>query len=298
LQQFPFFNQIIFILKTYLSIIIAAIFLLLLSSCSKSSSSTQSAQLIFQFKFDSTQERLDNFGQPSTIPAGNAGQSPVFNVMSAHYVELTPTALTALGNGDVLYKAPEVTTGGSSAIDFSKAILTKEGGTFLSVPLSSVTPGSYEYLRVSLAYQNYDIKFSASGQNLTGTVASFIGFDTYISSYKIKDSSVSVNANELQGYWGFENIYKVITGESKNTTVPNPISTTSPIPAGSCVVTGAFAQPLTITGKETQNIVITVSLSTNKSFEWKDVNGNGIYEPLNGDSVVNMGIRGLIPIVN
>ncbi len=241
---------------------------------------------------------MDNFGQPSTIPAGNAGQSPVFNVMSAHYVELTPTALTALGNGDVLYKAPEVTTGGSSAIDFSKAILTKEGGTFLSVPLSSVTPGSYEYLRVSLAYQNYDIKFSASGQNLTGTVASFIGFDTYISSYKIKDSSVSVNANELQGYWGFENIYKVITGESKNTTVPNPISTTSPIPAGSCVVTGAFAQPLTITGKETQNIVITVSLSTNKSFEWKDVNGNGIYEPLNGDSVVNMGIRGLIPIVN
>jgi hypothetical protein len=61
-------------------------------------------------------------------------------------------------------------------------------------------------------------------------------------------------------------------------------------------VTGAFTTPLTITGNETKDIKVTVSLSTNKSFEWKDHNLNGIFEPLDGDSVVNMGIRGLIPI--
>jgi hypothetical protein len=62
-------------------------------------------------------------------------------------------------------------------------------------------------------------------------------------------------------------------------------------------VTGQFAAPFTVTGNETVNDTIVVSLSTNKSFEFIDPNHNGVYEPLNGDTVVNMGIRGLIPIV-
>jgi hypothetical protein len=69
-------------------------------------------------------------------------------------------------------------------------------------------------------------------------------------------------------------------------------------------VTGRFPVSLTITGTETSDIVVTVSLSTNKSFEWKDKNSDGQFEPINGttlaveDTVVDMGIRGLIPIVN
>ena len=277
-------------------IFIAAI-LFCLSSCSKEHEQHANTipQLVFVFKFDSTQERLNNIGLLDLMPAGNSGQSPLFNTMSSHYVELAPNAFTALGSGDVLYRAPEVTTGGSNAIDFSKSVQAKEGETFLSVPLDEVTPGTYQYLRVSLAYQNYGIKFNVLGQNLTGTVASFIGFNTYISNYKIKDSTVTVNANKLQGYWGLETAYGVFSGDAPATTVPNPIASTSPIPAGSCVVTGAFTTPLTITGNETNDIKVTVSLSTNKSFEWKDHNLNGIYEPLDGDSVVNMGIRGLIP---
>jgi hypothetical protein len=280
-----------------LSVLIFAVAILFcLSSCSKEhEKANSSAKLVFVFKFDSTQQRLNNIGLPDAIPAGNSGQSPLFNTMSSHYVELAPNAFTALGSGDVLYRAPEVTTGGSNAIDFSQSVLAKEGETFLSVPLDEITPGTYQYLRVSLAYQNYGIKFNVLGQNLTGTVASFIGFNTYISNYKIKDSTVTVNANKLQGYWGLETAYGVVSGDAATTTVPNPIASTSPIPAGSCVVTGAFTTPLTITGKETKDIKITVSLSTNKSFEWKDDNLNGIFEPADGDSVVNMGIRGLIP---
>ena len=51
-----------------------------------------------------------------------------------------------------------------------------------------------------------------------------------------------------------------------------------------------------ITGNETEDIEIVVSLSTNQSFEWID-NGDGYFEPAAGDVVVDMGIRGLIPIV-
>ncbi len=264
-------------------------------------------RLIMKFKFDSTQVRLGAFGDPVSVPAGHGAQSPRFNGMSSHYVEFTPTAWTALGEGSVVYQSPSTTAGGTTAIDFSHEVIVGNGGTFLNIPLSTLNPGTYEWLRVSLAYQNYDVNFRYTDPtfgpfNLTGSLASFIGYNTYISSYQVGQQSVTVNGNRLQGYWGFEvNNPPVptapITGQAPGTTVVNPLFGTSAIPAGSCVVTGGFAQPLTITGNETQDVTITVSLSTNKSFEWSDLAGDNIYEPLAGDTVVDMGIRGLIPIV-
>jgi hypothetical protein len=53
---------------------------------------------------------------------------------------------------------------------------------------------------------------------------------------------------------------------------------------------------MVITGNETDDIVVEVSLSTNDSFEWID-NGDGIYEPEVGDVVIDMGVRGMIPTV-
>lgn len=266
------------------------------------------ARLIFKFKFDSLQARLDGFGNPSVLPSNHQAQSPVFNSMSAHYIELAPGPLTPLGSGAVLYKADETLAGGSKAIDFSKSKLVNDGGEIYSVALNTLAAGTYQYLRVSLAYQNYNIRFKSGSYYGNGTLASFIGYNSYISNYKIKDSSVVVNTNKLQGYWGFE--YNVlgyggtVKGQAPGAiTVPNPISSTSPIPAGSCVVTGAFVNdsknisPLVITGKETEDIVITVSVSTNKSFEWEEKSGDSYYEPQAGDVVVDMGVRGMIPII-
>jgi hypothetical protein len=254
-------------------------------------------QLIVKFKFDSTQVRLGNLGQPVSVPAGNAAQSPVFHKISAHYVELAPSMYTQLGAGEIIYHGPETTQGGPSAVDFEQAIVVGEGETFLSIPLKDIAPGTYEWLRVSLTYQNYEIKYRASGFNLTGRLGSFVGFITYITNYVLDSQNVSVNANKSQGYWGFETVGQVFEGQAPGTTVPNPINATSPVPAGSCVVTGQFASGFTITGNETQNIVLTISLSTNNSFEWEDSNGNGIYEPADGENVVDMGLRGLVPLV-
>ncbi len=261
---------------------------------------TPTYNLVFKYHFDSTQVRLNNFGQPTGIPAGNGAQSPRFNLMSSHYIELATDSLTLLGNGEILYRAPETSIGGSAAIDFSQSIKAGEGQSFYTIPLKSLAAGTYKWLRISLAYQNYDIRFRAAGFDLNGTLASFIGFNTYITSFAPSDSNVVVNGNRLQGYWafeidtmGFNNIY---SGQATGTTVPNPLSLTSPVPAGSCVVTGAFDQPLVITGNETKDIVINVSLSVNNSFEWTDVAGDNIYEPA-VDAVVDMGIRGVIPYV-
>ena len=214
---------------------------------------------------------------------------------------MAPSATTALGSGAILYHAPETTNGGSTAIDFSQATVKKSGEVYLEIPLKDVPVGNYEWVRLSVSYQNYDVKFHYAGQPYTGTIASFVGFKNYITSFLVKNQSVAVNANKSQGYWAFESIAGVQTGQSLSgsTTVPNPLASTSPIPAGSCVVTGQFANPFSITGNEKNNITVIMSLSINKSFEWKDLNGNGKWDvdPGSGEDVVDMGLRGLIPIV-
>ncbi len=284
------------------SIIAIAIAALLFQSCQKDTGAgTSEAKINFIFKFDSTQERLNALGQPVTMPAGHAGQSPRFNTMSAHYVEMTPSPFTALGAGAILYKAPQVNTGGATAIDFSNSKFAGNNQVFLSVPVKSFAAGTYTWLRVSLAYQNYNVYMNALGQTIDATVASFIGFNTYINSYKVKDSTIQVNANKLQGYWAVEGkifgLGFLTNGQAPPgaTTVPNPLFASSPIPAGSCLVTAQFATPLVVTGNENTDINIVVSLSTNKSFEWIDVDNNGTYDPNNGDLVIDMGIRGMIP---
>lgn len=256
-------------------------------------------KLVFKFVFDSTQVRLDNLGNPETVPSNHGAQSPKFNKMSSHYIELAPSMYTLLGEGEKIFLNAETNAGGSKAIDFSKSYPVGNGQIFYAIPIKNVKPGSYTWLRVSLAYQNYDIKFrynlSGTNYDLTGTLASFIGYNTYVSNYKIKDSTVVLNSNKLQGYWSFETIYNVSQGQAPPgaTTVPNPLFASSPVPQGSCVVTGEFETPLFITGTETQDKVITVSLSTNKSFEWVENSTPGYYEPAAGDTVVDMGIRGM-----
>ena len=282
-------------------------------SCNKNDNDTSDtttppkAKLIFKFHFDSTQTRLGNLGTPVGIPAGHGAKTPSFHVMSAHYIELDQDSLTLLGNGAVVYRAAETSAGGSLAIDFSQATLAPDGGIFFSIPLSQVPSGTYKWLRLSLAYQNYDINYRFVYNTVTydavGTIASFIGFNTYIQNYAVKDSSLTVDANKLQGFWGFESTVLGFTSVSQGqappgaTTVPNPLSNSSPIPAGSCVVTGKFDTPLVISSSGTDDRVVTVSVSTNKSFEWIEHSDPLYYEPLAGDSVIDMGVRGIEPHV-
>ena len=256
-------------------------------------------QLIIKFKFDPMQVRLNNIGQPSTVAAGNAAQSPIFNGISAHYLEFTPNALTQVGQGAILYSGPSTTLGGANAIDFSQAKIVGEGEAFLSIPLKNIPQGSYEYVRVSLSYQNYNINVRASGSDYVGTLASFVGYNNYITTHSINGNPFVVNNDVLQGYWAFgiPSVGYYTSGQAPAgaTTVPNPLAATSPIPAGSCLVTGKFVNNLVITGNETKNIEVQLSLSINNSFEWQEVNVDGKFEPSVGENVVDMGLRGLIP---
>lgn len=278
--------------KFLLSIIALSIVLI---SCNKDEFKVP-PNLMIKIKFDSSLDRLDNFGQPVSVGADNAAQSPVAHAFSAHYIELAPTAYTQLEDGEIVYVGEETTAGGAQAVDWQKAEVVGNDELFAAIPLSAITPGTYEWIRVSLTYQNGDITVRESGQNYTGRLSSFVGYNTYITSHTVNTQTVSVNGNRLQGYWAFETYGIVVDGQAPGTTVPNPLSATSPIPPGSCVVTGEFETPLTITGEETEDITLNLNFSTNNSFEWYDANSpDGFYEPSAGDTVVDMGLRGLFP---
>jgi hypothetical protein len=288
--------------KILLSALFVGLFLTF-TSCSNDVPNTE-PYLIVKFKFDPNQARLNNLGQPSTIPSTNRAQTPIFNTISAHYFELAPTAFTALGSGAVLYHAPETNIdAGVTAIDFRQAKIVAEGETFLKIPLKQLAAGTYQYVRVSLSYQNYQISVRTAGADYTGTLASFVGYKTYITTHTIGNTSFPVNANKVQGYWAFalNNYPYSSSGDGAGvTTVPNPLFATSPIPAGSCVVTGKFANDLVISGKEENDVTLTLSLSINNSFEWKENTAipDNKFEPgtvPTGDVVVDMGLRGLIP---
>ncbi len=286
----------------YKSIVFLSSFIFVVIACKKKEYELpvlNEPKLIVKLVVDSTQVRLGNLGTPAALPAGNAGQHPLFNKISAHYLEFALNANTPLGSGVKLYHAAETSAGGATAIDFSKAIVKAPGEVFLEIPLKNIPAGSYEWVRLSLSYQNYDVAFYYNNLPYVGTLASFVGYNNYLTSFLVKNQSVTVNANKLQGFWAFESISGIQTGQSPTTTVPNPLASTSPIPAGSCVVTGQFAAPFVITGNETSNITVRMSLSTNKSFEWNDLNGNNKWDvgPGTPENVVDMGLRGLIPVV-
>jgi hypothetical protein len=262
---------------------------------------TEGPKLIFKVKIDGDQQRLDNLGQPAGIPQGNAAQTPVFNTIAAHYIELSQSAFVQVGEGEVLYHAPETDQGGDLAIDFSQSNIVENGETMFSTPLANLAPGSYQYARVSIVYQNYDVEFRANDMDFQATLASFVGYNTYISTHTVNQMEDQVNGNRLQGYWAWETHSNQFlpepileTGQAPATTVPNPIAGTSPIPSGSCLVTGEIENELLITGDETSDIIVELSFSVNNSFEWEDTNGNDLFEPLDGESVVDMGLRGLI----
>lgn len=131
-------------------------------------------------------------------------------------------------------------------------------------------------------------------------MASFVGYNNYITSFDLNGSTISVNDDVLQGFWEFEALGFTTQGQAPPgaTTVLNPLFTTSPVPQGSCVVTGQFTNAFNLSGNETEDVTVILSFSINDSFEWTEVNADGKYEPTAGEQVVDMGLRGLVPSVS
>lgn len=217
--------------------------------------------LRLKFEFDETLPRLNNFGFPATMPDGHAGQVPQFGRMSVHWIELVPNYLTAIGAGEVIYTGPTTTP---PIIDHSKAIIAGEGVFWLNISLLNIASGTYKYIRTSVAYQEYAVRFNLinnldewittqfpipagfSGINDiesgTGYVQSFVGVNTYIGTIYSQGLQLVVNDNKLQGFGTLAQVFDNDAMNQENrqliswdgipnaTTVPNPLwqSVTTP----------------------------------------------------------------------
>lgn len=285
-------------------LLLSMILLSTILACKKEESSSE-PKLIFKYTFDENGERQDNFGSPTTVPIGNAAQTPEFISLGVHSIELINYVVSLPTSSTVIYKGAEKVVNGQAAIDFDLEKLVADGEVLVEIPIKNIAPGSYTYLRNSLGYQNYKIDFLYNDPtfgpfNLQGDIASFVGFKTYISDFEVGATNIAVDSIVSQGFWAFhieEPIPYTHAGQAPSTTVPNPLDAVSPIPLGSCLVTGAFSSPLIISGNETEDIIVEVAISINNSFEWVDVINDGKYEPLAGESVVDMGTRGLRAII-
>jgi hypothetical protein len=241
----------------------------------------------FRVKFDPLQERLNAMGSPAGITPGRAAQTPLINAIGVQQIELATNNSTALGKGVVVLSTPTTVAGGETAIDFNQLKFAKDGEIFFSVPMSQLGIGRYEFVRVAVAYQNFDVlfnmlnvPFSGSFNDERGTLASFLGDNNYLTQYRISSKDETINGNRKQGYWGFESKLasayasnnRMYNGQAPDgsTTIVNPIYLTSPQPSTACFVTGKFDTPLSITGKEAQDLTVTLSFSTNRSFEWEE----------------------------
>lgn len=292
----------------------------LLSCANDDEATTSNPMLNITFIMDSDADRLDNLGNPVSIPTGNAGQNPDFEILGLHFIGLYPDKFTPYENGATVFISPTTDEGGSTAIDFENELFLAEAENKLSVPLSEINSGTYEYFRSSIGFQKYKIIYNLKGASsnnpnwpigvnddidIEATLASFLGFNTYIENYTLDSQSVEINSNKLQGYYGLESngevagfeFIELTEGGAPQTTVPNPIASTSPVPNGSCVVTGEFPVALQVPETPTEDINIQVIISINNSFEWEDNNGNNKFEPLLGEQVVDMGTRGVFPSI-
>jgi len=244
-----------------------------------------------------SQARLDNAGQPvTTLPDGHAAQDPEFLLIAASTAELVPDEWTALGAGSRIFDSPRH----EDVHDFGTLPNVTPGSELISVPLSSLEPGSFQYLRMSVAYQRYRVEGRAEfmGTDVVSDIeiASFLDDALWIDDFEIGDQTISVGGVKNQGYFAAWSQYTgVVQGQvpAGQTTVPNPLDATSPIPVGSCVVAGQFDTPLQITGNETEDVVVHITMSSNQSFEWSDLNDDGKWQPYE-EPVVDMGLRGMV----
>ncbi len=266
--------------------------LFLMTGCRKQNS----ARVYFKIKFDPLQERLNSSGIVAGIGSGNAAQTPLMNTAGIEALEILRNAQAQPKDITTLFSVSTTTSGGNPATDYSKLIMVKDGDTFLSVPISNISPGKYEWLRIAIPFQNFDIRFNMLNVPFIGdlpderaTLASFISSENYITKYKIWEKEDVVNGNKKRGYWSLEtrlnpaynSLNTIFRGYITDNTITfvNPIVKAATSTNASSFITGKLDTPLSITGSETEDITIVLTLSINNMFEWEEnINRNGKWD--------------------
>jgi len=275
--------------KSY--IIVFLFFVFLIIACVKENDQQgmplpKLSQLKMILKFDSTQVRLDNYGNIAIIPTGHEAQSPLSYSVSIKQIEL-------LRDSSADYYAGANYFYNSSATQQ----LAHEGIAFDEYISSHDAPGTFKWIRVYFGLQNFRIRCKVNGNVVEGSLLSFLKPVNNENEYLINDSTIINDSTMNKGQWFLEldgGISPILAGQVQPESAisqPNSLHYSWPAPSDLYVVTCPI-NPILSIGRPYYDTV-TLSISINKSFEWVEHSDPDYFEPLNGDTIVDFGIRGV-----
>ena len=236
------------------------------------------AEITYNIFIDSTQERLDSNANPVGTPAGHGSLSPRYNYLQVGQIFLFDS--TSPGNGWSTLNSLNIT------------------GSNGTITVGSHYNGSaitFNCLRINFDFQNYEFDCAIDGNYLSVNMLSFLGSSWMQNPLFIRDSVVSHDTVESQGSWYLEidsvGMGVVLHGLTSTLTAPNVLQNTSPLQYGGYSLTCPINPPLTFSGDQTHTL--NVSISSNHCFEWIEHSNPGSFDPLNGDTVFDVGLRGV-----
>ena len=227
---------------------------------------------------DSTGERLDNDANILIVPAGHGSLSPEFDFLQVEGIEL----LTE----DTLYNRfqlviPEGGISGSNGIINSKI---QHG--------SSIT---FSNLKLKLSFQKFHIGCKVNGNVTSADFLAFFGqYDSPGDSIYINDSLVNTQMIH-QGDWyldfNSQGSDTLLHGVTATITEPNFLHASMPTQSDSFyTIICPIDPPITFT--KTQSHSFTILVSSNHAFEWIEHSDPAFFEPLDGDTIYDFGLRG------
>ncbi len=264
--------------------------ILLILSCRRTDDSPPDGRYPYQtalhfiIKFDSIQDRLDNNGGLSVIPGGHSVQTPIYNQIAINEIEFLEDSLTAYGYGKTLLS--------------EENLFMNNGSLDLTMYMPGETQTTFHWLRIYFSYQNVSVKCKINGDIVTGTMLSFLKTHTGLYPSQIGDSIIRNDSSRYQGEWflevdtsGFGTLLHGQTPQG-SLTQPNILHYSWPVQTNSMYVLTCPINPGLYFNK-TPSKTITISVSTNKSFEWVEHSDPNYFEPLDGDTIIDFGIRGI-----
>jgi hypothetical protein len=263
------------------------LFIILTSSCCKTEDQSpenrypEFTNLRVVIQFDSTQERLDNYGNIAPIPVGHAAQSPTNNSVLIKAIKFLKDSTSGYDSGtEVYYNSDNSLASGASYYD-----------TQISSPDA---PGTFKFIRIYFYHQKFNINFRQNGNLHSGRVLSFLWPFDFNYSYQIQDSTILTDSVTEKGEWYLESsdLPSILHGTVPySPTGPNVLFYSYGVPIQQYIVTCPISPNLFLDRPDSKTI--TISISTNHSFEWIEHSDPAFFEPFNGDTIVDLGIRGI-----
>ena len=264
-------------------IFLACIILLVVQSCDRNDDEMPDHRygygggITYNILIDSTQVRLDSNANPSIIPPGHGSLSPSFNFLQVNGLSL----LNASDSSDVSTVYPSKEIHGSS-------------GTFEGSFHYNGGPMTFNFLRIYFSFQNFEVQCLTGGNLMNVNVLSFMSLGYYpYTSFVIHDSIVP-HPIQNRGEWFMEidstGFGVVLHGQTSMITEPDFLNENYYGQVQDYALTCPINPPITFTGD--QHHTLSISISSNKCFEWIEHSTPGIFEPLDGDTIYDFGLRG------